>query len=133
MLDQWFKVLVENSFKYGQSLAIIEDIFHLTYVKNTGAAFGILKGNTTFFIVISVIIIIGFLVFLKYLNYNSIWIKLATGLIIGGAIGNLVDRIRLGYVIDYLDFRIWPVFNLADSAVVIGTIILVIFIWNQEL
>ena len=132
LLDQWFKILIENSFKYGQSLPVVNNVFHLTYVKNTGAAFGILKDSTTFFIVVSILIIIGFIIFLYYINNKNRWLFIASGLIIGGAIGNLIDRIRLGYVIDYLDFRIWPVFNLADSVVVIGTGILVIFIWNHE-
>ena len=132
LLDQWFKILIENSFKYGQSLPVVNNVFHLTYVKNTGAAFGILKDSTTFFFFFSILIIIGFIIFLYYINNKNRWLFIASGLIIGGAIGNLIDRIRLGYVIDYLDFRIWPVFNLADSVVVIGTGILVIFIWNHE-
>ena len=126
--DQLIKFYIINNFSYGQSLAIIENIFHLTFVKNTGAAFGIFKGGNIFFIVISILIIL-FLLFYFYRYFKkNIYTKISFGLIIGGAIGNLIDRIKLNYVVDYLDFRIWPVFNLADSAIVVGAGILMIYI-----
>ena len=125
--DQLIKLYIENNFIYGESIAIIHNIFHITYVKNTGAAFGILKGKTTFFIIISAVIILFLLIYRYYLERSSL-LDMSFALIIGGAIGNLIDRVRLNYVVDYLDFRIWPVFNLADSAVVIGAIIFVIYI-----
>lgn len=126
--DQLIKLYILNNFSHGQSLAIIKGIFHLTYVKNTGAAFGIFKNANIFFIIISSLIIL-FLLFYRYYYFeNNIYINISFGLIIGGAIGNLIDRIRLDYVVDYLDFRIWPVFNLADSAIVVGAGILIIYI-----
>ena len=126
--DQLIKLYILNKFSHGQSLAIIKDVFHLTYLKNTGAAFGIFKNANVFFIVVSSLIIL-FLLFYRYYYFkNNIYINFSFGLIIGGAIGNLIDRIRLNYVVDYLDFRIWPVFNLADSAIVFGAGILMIYI-----
>ena len=127
-MDQIIKYYIINNFNYGQSLAIIKGVFHLTYVKNTGAAFGILKNANNFFIIVSIIIIL-FLLFYRYYYFKSnIYINISIGLIIGGAVGNLIDRILLNYVVDYLDFRVWPVFNLADSAIVVGAGILIIYI-----
>ena len=126
--DQLIKFYIINNFSYGQSLAIIENIFHLTFVKNTGAAFGIFKGGNIFFIVISSLIILFLLFYFYYYFKRNFYTKISFGLIIGGAIGNLIDRIKLNYVVDYLDFRIWTVFNLADSAIVVGAGILMIYI-----
>ena len=126
--DQLIKYNIINNFNYGQSLPIVKNIFHLTYVKNTGAAFGIFKGGNIFFITVSILIILFLLLYRYYYFENNIYINISFGLIIGGAIGNLIDRIRLDYVVDYLDFRIWPVFNLADSAIVVGAGILIIYI-----
>ena len=127
-MDQIIKYYIINNFNYGQSLAIIKGVFHLTYVKNTGAAFGILKNANNFFIIVSIIIIL-FLLFYRYYYFKSnIYINISIGLIIGGAVGNLIDRILLNHVVDYLDFRIWPVFNLADSAIVVGAGFLIIYI-----
>ena len=127
-MDQIIKYYIINNFSHGQSLAIIKNIFHLTYVKNTGAAFGILKNANNFFIIVSIIIIL-FLLFYRYYYFKSnIYINMSIGLIIGGAVGNLIDRILLNHVVDYLDFRIWPVFNLADSAIVVGAGFLIIYI-----
>lgn len=131
-LDQIIKFFIINNFSHGQSQAIIKGIFHLTYVQNTGAAFGIFKNANNFFIVISIIIIL-FLLFYRYYYFErNFYINISIGLIIGGAIGNLIDRIFLNFVVDYLDFRVWPVFNLADSAIVVGAGILIIYIlWTD--
>ncbi len=132
--DQLIKLVINNKFVYGQSLPVIKNIFHLTYVKNTGAAFGIFQNQNMFFIISALIIIVIIAIYINIINKKSIWFKLAAGLILGGAVGNLIDRIRVGYVIDYLDFRIWPVFNLADSAIVIGAgIMILLFIMGEEI
>lgn len=130
-LDQWIKSIIRDNFYYGQSLPVLKDIFHLTFVKNKGAAFGILYGHTKLFIILSLVIVIFILIYRYFLKHGLLF-DIATGLIIGGALGNLLDRIRFGYVIDYLDFRIWPVFNLADSAVVVGAVIILIYFWREE-
>ena len=126
LFDQWFKILIERGFNPGQSIPVIEDYFHLTYVRNTGAAFGLFQDNNFILIVFSMLVIVFFIFFIKYQAPDSIAAKISTGLIIGGALGNIIDRIRLGFVIDYLDFQVWPVFNLADTAIVIGAIMLII-------
>ncbi|MBI4050985.1 MAG: signal peptidase II [Elusimicrobia bacterium] len=94
--------------------------FHLTYVENTGAAFGVLRGQNLLFIFIALGLLTMLLFFRRQISGNSPWSKWGVLLVIGGALGNLYDRISLGYVIDFLDFRVWPVFNVADSCVSMG-------------
>lgn len=130
IIDQIVKILVSNYLILGQTTKIINNFFYLTYVQNTGAAFSILIGYRYILIIITLI----FLYYLykytkKQTNPNKLAI-LSHGLLLGGIIGNLIDRIIYGYVIDYLNFMIFnynfPIFNLADTFIVIGCIILVI-------
>ncbi|MBU0709402.1 MAG: signal peptidase II [Candidatus Omnitrophica bacterium] len=122
-LDQLTKFLITKNLAHQESFPLLRGIFHLTLTHNTGAAFGILKNQVPLFIFTSL-----FAVFLIYVNIRKHregkLYGLALSLILGGALGNLIDRVRLGYVIDFLDFRIWPVFNLADSAITIGAVLL---------
>ena len=123
--DQLTKLLATQNLLLNQSAPLIKGIFHLTLIHNRGAAFGILKNQTPLFIFISILAVILIYSALrnnKYKKYSFYNISLA--LISAGALGNLIDRLRLGYVIDFLDFRIWPVFNVADSAITIGAILL---------
>ena len=111
----------------GESIPIIEEVFHLTYILNPGAAFGMFAHNRLFFIAIAVIVI-GIIVWARREILASPWeVKAGCGLFLGGAIGNLIDRARQGLVIDFFDFRIWPVFNIADIAICIGVGLI---IWN---
>ena len=122
VFDQLTKFIVSKKIPLGESLPIIKNIFHFTYILNRGAAFGIFK-NQVYFFVITAIVAIGFI--LAHLRYRRVGrSRIALSLILSGALGNLIDRIRLGAVIDFLDFRIWPVFNIADSAITIGAILL---------
>lgn len=130
-LDQYSKFLVSLKLVTGESLPVIKDILHITFVKNTGAAFGLFKNSTVIFILISVaavVVISGFI--LRSIQRGDFSSKplFNTGLvlIVSGAMGNLVDRFRFGYVIDFIDVRIWPVFNIADTSITIGTIFLLI-------
>ncbi|MBI3008654.1 MAG: signal peptidase II [Candidatus Omnitrophica bacterium] len=128
VLDQAAKYLASINLLEGETIPVINGIFHITLVHNRGAAFGLFQAHSGVFVVLSIIVASLIL----YLNYR--WVNKGTlvtcvlALIVGGAIGNLIDRIRLGYVVDFLDFRIWPVFNVADSAISIGTIVLIIYI-----
>lgn len=122
-IDQLTKYLVVNNFSLHQSVPVIKNVFHLTYVQNRGAAFGILQGHSTFFILITVVVIGLLVYFYRELPLENFFNWLGLGLALGGTIGNLIDRVRVGYVIDFLDFRIWPVFNLADSAIVTAVFI----------
>ena len=132
VLDQLTKLLVCMNLLPGQSILIIKNIFYLTRVSNTGAAFGIFKGSGAFFIIMAVTVIIIILSFFWNVKSRPALSKLALGLILAGAIGNLIDRLRFGYVVDFLDFRIWPVFNIADSAITIGTILLILQMFKHK-
>ncbi len=125
-LDQITKVLIQKKMLLGESIPVIQNVFHITFVSNTGAAFGIFKGQRLLFILISIAVIIGMILLYRKLVGLPLWIRIASGLILGGAIGNLCDRIIYHYVIDFLDFHVWPVFNVADSAITIGAGILLI-------
>jgi signal peptidase II len=110
-------------------LPIIKDVFHLTYVENRGAAFGIFQNSQLLFVVIAVAATV---VGIYYLHKHKVHIigKISIVLIISGAIGNMIDRVRIGYVVDFFDFRfIWQyVFNVADIYVVVGTILLCVYL-----
>lgn len=127
ILDQFSKYIVVENMALGESIPIIEEVFHLTYILNPGAAFGMFAHNRLFFIAIAVIVI-GIIIWARREILASRWeVKAGCGLFLGGAIGNLIDRARQGLVIDFFDFRIWPVFNIADIAICIGVGLI---IWN---
>ena len=120
LLDQLIKAL------------IIKDILPISYTRNTGAGFGLFQDSAVLLIWVS-IIVVGIIFYL----YDRIPVKeklvqLSTGLILGGTIGNLVDRIRLGYVVDFIDLNIWPSFNIADAAITIGAIGLIIYFLRKK-
>ena len=122
-LDQSTKFLVSKNLSLNQSIPVIKGIFHLSLIHNRGAAFGILKNQVPVFILTSI-----FAIILIYFNLKGSRQKksysISLSLILAGALGNLIDRLFLGYVIDFLDLRIWPVFNVADSAITIGAVLL---------
>lgn len=118
------KVLCE-----GETIPVIKNVFHFTLVNNTGMAFGLFKDHGVVFIIIPIIAIALLVYNIYYYQENENLSRsyiIAFALILGGAIGNLIDRIHIGHVIDFLDFRVWPVFNIADSAITIGAIIILI-------
>ncbi len=131
LIDQVSKAAIFSKLYVGQSIPIIKNILHITFVKNTGAAFGIFKNSAYFFIAVSVIavVIIGAILVKAIRNgkfLDNFLCNFGLVLIISGAIGNLIDRINLRYVIDFIDVRIWPVFNFADSSITIGTALLIV-------
>lgn len=129
-IDQLTKVWATHTLGDGTSIAIWDGVFHLQYVKNTGAAFGMLGGKQTFLIIITSVIIIGMFIYYHKLPKTILgkWTKVAFVMIISGAIGNLIDRVFLNYVRDFLYFKLinFPVFNVADILVVVGVGLLVI-------
>lgn len=129
LLDQLTKFLVTSYMQLNQSIPIINNIFHLTYITNTGTLFGSFKDNNMLFIWLS-LIIIGALLYL-YDKFDKTE-QILFSLVIGAAIGNLIDRVVYGYVIDFLDFRIWPVFNIADSVISVSTIVLLIYLLKRD-
>ena len=129
IIDIFTKQIVLNTLIEDQSITIIKDFFSITFAKNTGVAFSFLEGRIPFIIIMTTIVIFFILKYLKTTTINK-YESICYGLIIGGAIGNLIDRIIYGYVIDFFDFNLlgysFPIFNLADTAIVIGVIILFI-------
>lgn len=119
-LDLATKYAVKALMTPYQSIPIIPNVFHLTYIQNPGAAFGMLANWRGYFIAVTVIVIGLILVYGKAIASNSRILQYSLGLQLGGAAGNLVDRVLVGRVVDFLDLRVWPVFNVADSAIVIG-------------
>lgn len=107
-----------------ESLPVIKSVFHITYVNNPGAAFGLLANKTPVFIGVTLVVAVFILLTYNYLPPGRPLLRLALALMLGGAMGNLIDRVSFGYVIDFLDFRIWPVFNVADMAIVTGVVLL---------
>ncbi len=127
IFDQGSKFFIQYKMKIGESKPIIEGIFHITYIENPRTAFGLFEYQTLFFIIAALISIILVILIYKKIAFrhdSSMYIPLV--LILGGAVGNLIDRVRIGRVIDFLDFRIWPIFNFADSALVCGMLILLV-------
>jgi signal peptidase II len=125
-LDQLTKFILNNNLVLNSPYPVIKGFLYFTLVHNRGAAFGILKNQLLLFILSSI-----FAIILIYFNLKKSRSKnklslndLALGLILSGAIGNLIDRLFLGYVVDFLDFRVWPVFNIADSAITVGAVLL---------
>ncbi len=131
VLDQLSKILALKYLKPVGSFSIINNIFRLTYVENRGAAFGILQNQKLFFIIFA-LLVLGFIWFYTHNNrLNKIMIY-GLSLATGGIIGNLIDRVRLGFVVDYLHIANFPVFNIADSAVTIGIALISIFIFKYD-
>ena len=123
LIDQLSKYFVRKLICLHKPVPIIEDVFYLTYVRNPGAAFGLLPYQTELLIGSSVLTIA--VLTLLALRISGASTQIAFGLVIGGAIGNLVDRIFSGYVTDFLDIDFWPVFNIADAAIAVGSAIII--------
>lgn len=125
LLDQFIKFIIKQKFYLHETLPVFENFFHITYVQNFGAALGILKGKSVFLILAAIISIIILILYSQLLKTKDVIYKLALGLLMGGALGNLYDRILLGYVLDYFDVRFFPaIFNLADIFINSGVIYL---------
>lgn len=127
LLDQLTKFVVKNDLGINDSVPIVKNALHITYTTNTGSAFGLFKDLNLLFILISTAIMIFMTHYLKNAKSKNNIVYVFFGMLFGGIIGNLIDRLMLGYVIDFIDFRIWPVFNLADSLITISVIGLVFY------
>lgn len=119
-LDRLTKMQVVARMTEGESIPVIENIFHLTYVLNPGAAFGMLPHNRSFFLAIGVAAVLAIVWMRKDILSEGWRVRTGTALFLGGAVGNLWDRALTGLVIDFFDFRVWPVFNVADIAICTG-------------
>ena len=126
--DQAIKHLVRTTMVQGQSIPIIENIFHITYIENPGAAFGILANQRMLFLILTAVIV-GVMIYLYCsLSNKKSLTAISLGIVVSGAIGNFIDRFMQGTVTDFLDFRIWPIFNIADIAICVGLALICYFI-----
>ncbi|HHY74547.1 MAG TPA: signal peptidase II [Bacillus bacterium] len=133
-IDQLSKWLVVKNMEFAESIAIIDQFFYLTSHRNRGAAWGILQGQMWFFYIITIIVIVAIIYYIRKLARESRLIGSALGLILGGAIGNFIDRLVRKEVVDFFDFYLnfyffqyhYPIFNVADAALVVGVILLLI-------
>lgn len=142
-LDQYTKQLILAHFRYGESVPVLGDVFSLTYVQNPGAAFGLLSRwdssfRIPFFIVVPLVALVSIGLVLRKISAKDYPMALALSLVVGGAIGNLIDRMNFGYVVDFLDFH-WgvygphfPAFNVADIAITVGVFFLILDIYLKE-
>lgn len=142
ILDQMVKYYIQKNMFLNESIPIINNILHITYIRNKGAAFGIFSAmpevfRIPFFIVIGAVFILFIILYFKKILAQNNFIKFIFSLIIGGAIGNLTDRIRFGEVIDFIEIGIsekykWPVFNLADSCISTGVVLLLLYMIKHK-
>ncbi len=131
-LDQLTKWLVTSNMTRSQSIPE-EGFFRITYVWNTGSAFGLFTGHGEILTVVSVAAVALLLFFYRHAGQESLIVRMAIGLQLGGALGNIVDRFRLGHVTDFIDVGPWPIFNIADSSIVVGISIMVVyFLYTRE-
>jgi len=120
IINQLTKYIVAVNMVEGMSIPIIDEIVHLTFILNPGAAFGLLENNRWFFVGTAIVVLAIIFFYRREIQAEAKPVQVGIALFAGGALGNLVDRIRMGLVIDFFDFRIWPVFNIADIAICMG-------------
>ena len=134
LLDQFSKIMVQQFMHPRQSIVLIQNFLSFTYLENPGAAFGIFPHRTMLFIIITVAVILFIIYYFRNLPHQYFFMRLGLVLQLAGAVGNLVDRIRLGHVIDFINLSFWPpVFNVADVAIAVGIIVFVYSFWKKEI
>jgi len=124
ILDRISKHIAKTYLQPLGSVPVVKNIFHFTYVENRGVAFGMLQNKNWIFIPVTIAIVAVIVYILYSVKQSSLLMKISLMLVLSGALGNLIDRVLQGYVVDFFDFRVWPVFNIADSSIVIGAILL---------
>lgn len=135
LLDQVSKRWIERSLPLYESLAPIpalDNIFTITHFTNTGAAFGLLRDQNILFVAIALVVVASIVIYSRYLPHDKWLVQLALGLQLGGAVGNMIDRVRQGHVTDFIYFHFWPAFNVADAAIVVGVLLLAWFMLTYK-
>lgn len=133
--DQWTKYLIVANLELYDSWAPIPalaNVFTIHYVTNTGAAFGLFQNGSLVLAIVAIAVSAVIVLYYRSLPGGQWLVRLSLGLQLAGALGNLIDRIRVGHVIDFLDFQVWPVFNLADASIVCGVILLAYLLLREE-
>ncbi len=135
LVDQATKALITRNMSLGEMVApfpALANLFTFTYTTNTGAAFGLFPDSGFIFVIIALVVISAIVLVYDRLPTEHVLVRVALGLQLGGALGNLTDRLTRGSVVDFFDFKIWPVFNVADSAIVVGVLILAYYLLQDD-
>jgi signal peptidase II len=135
LLDQISKRWIEGNLPIGDSLVpfpSLANFFTITHFTNTGAAFGLFRGQSFLFVAIGIAVAVAIIVYMRYLPRDQFLVQLALGLQLGGAIGNMIDRVRQGHVTDFIYFHFWPAFNVADMAIVAGVSLMALLLLLQK-
>ncbi len=132
VVDQLSKWAVASNLLPMQSVVVLPKVMWFTYVHNRGAAFSILQGQTVFLVVAGIVVVLALIAYNHWAKPVPI-LQVFIGIMAGGAVGNLLDRCLFGHVIDFIDFRVWPVFNIADVAISVGgALLLIYYIWFER-
>lgn len=132
LLDQATKYLVITHLELGASVPILGGLLCLTLTRNPGGAFGLFQAWTQLLVIVAIIVVVCILLLVRRKADMSPILIVSVGLELGGAVGNLIDRIRFHYVVDFVDLRVWPVFNIADVAITIGLFLLAYYVFVNE-
>lgn len=131
LADQAVKLGIARTMRLGESIPVLPGIFHITYIENPGAAFGMFANQRWVFIVAGILVVLAAGVMYRRIAETGRMVRWGAALLLGGAVGNLIDRVRLGRVIDFFDFRVWPVFNIADIGICVGVACLIYALMND--
>jgi signal peptidase II len=132
LLDQFSKIILQKFLTEGVTIPVWPPFFYLTYIRNPGIAFGLFANQNMLLSIMIVLVIIAAAAAYIFFTQGHPKIKVGLGLLLGGALGNIIDRLRIGQVIDFLDFRFWPVFNLADVAIVCGALLFIVALGQKQ-
>ena len=132
MLDQVAKWYVRSHFRLGESVPVVPDVFHWTYIVNHGAAFGVLMHQRWILLLVVVLLLGAMYVGRKKLARAPLYARIGTGTLLGGALVNAWDRLYLGGVVDFFDFRVWPIFNIADIGICVGVVCVIYYLLTSE-
>lgn len=129
LIDQITKYFVRNAIPLGASYSLIKNIIYLSHATNTGASFSLFQNYSFLLGVIAVFVVLAILLFYKKIPVNY---RLAFSFLLGGTLGNLIDRIRFGTVTDFINLQIWPIFNVADASITLAAILLFVIVWKED-
>ena len=124
-VDRITKTLAQRNLPLDKPVPVIDNLVYLTHTQNAGAAFSMGRSFGNFYLVFAILVSLGIVLFYRRLGRGQAWVRLGLGMILGGALGNAFDRLLTQSVTDFVDLRWWPVFNVADSCIVVGTIIVI--------
>ncbi len=132
LLDRVTKWWIKDHFFLGESYPVLHNLFHITYIENRGAAFGLLEDQRWIFLSVVAVFLVALYWYWKKIQTFPSYAKLGIGMLLGGAIGNGLDRFIQHSVTDFFDFRIWPIFNIADIGICVGMALVIIYLWKEE-